>query len=304
MPSKALKIMGATAVLALAASAMSACSPSAPSTGMSEAQLAEQAKKDGLTIEQERDLRRMTGRPDPGYHFEGYSEKRVKATLGTHAFGFPMNLYTNQTGPDFQGGVSLTLRWPAMEPFVPGAKYDAAYGNAYMDESIRFQPTVVDKVPIESVPGRFIQPSPNDHDSPLTHIALRLRGEETYGLTPYYADVPAIARYLGGDGKPASREDAIAAGDDWFLVRDDKGRITTLIRCDSREIKGASLKEGRLEDLPPGESRGICHHLIAIPSLSLAVDITYMRAYLPDWRKIEERVRDVFFEGASHGEAL
>lgn len=296
MPSQILRVV----VLALVASATIACSPPAPSWQMSEAQLAEQAKKDGLTIEQERELRRMTGRPDPGYHFEGYSDKRVEATLGPHVFGFPMNLYTHQTGPDFQGSVSLTLRWPTLQPFAPGAKYDAAYSTAYMDESVRFQPTFVDKVSIESIPGRYIQPSPNDHDSPITHIALRLRGEDTYGLTPYYADIPAIARYLGEEGRPVDREGAIAAGDDWFLARDGEGRITTLIRCDSREIKGASLKDGRLEDLPPGESRGICHHQIAIPSLSLAVDITYMRAYLLDWKKIESRVREVFLDGASH----
>ena len=74
MPHPTLRAIGATAALAFAVGATTACSQDKASRA--EHDLAEQAKKDGLTIEQERFLKEAIGEPNAAYNPPPYALRR------------------------------------------------------------------------------------------------------------------------------------------------------------------------------------------------------------------------------------
>jgi len=290
MPPRTLRAIGATAALALAATA---CSQDKPAS--SEQAVAAQAKKDGLTVDQERFLQEAVGKRDPNYKWEGYSEKLVPTKLGPNTFLFPMNLYEHQTGPDFQGSVGLTLRWPTLEAFPAGAVRDRAYAGAYLDEAISVRPRYVDKVPIEDVVRTSISPHPwNQPDDPIYHLSLRTKGGAVDGLVPYYIDMAKLKAYLSRRGAPVDDENLTGLGKDWFVSYSTGGKPVTFISCSPREIRGAKLVNERLEDAAAGIDRGTCNQEFVIEEFQIAVDVTYLRAYMKDWKRIETRIRSLF----------
>ncbi|MET0255714.1 MAG: type IV secretory system conjugative DNA transfer family protein, partial [Luteibacter sp.] len=290
MPSPTLRAIGATAALALAATA---CSQG--NSPLSEQALAEHAKKDGPTSDQERLLRQTLGEREPNHRWEGYSEKLVPAKLGPHTFMFPMNLYEHQTGPDFQGKFQLVLRLPALAPFPPGAVNDRRYKAEYLDASVSIAPNYLANVAaVDWLDIITKRASYEDTDDPRADLSMRIRGERVFDLQPYYVDMEKLAAYMQRHGHSVERRQLLIASDDWFLAWDKAGALQTVIKCDPRELKGAGLVDGRIEDTPVGVDRGICHHTIVLPAYQVRIELTYLRAYLGSWRGIENRVREWF----------
>ena len=287
---RTLRIMCATAALTFAASATTACSKD--EAAQAEQALAAQAKEDGLSIEQERWLRSVIGPQDKLKKPPPYSEALVPAKLGPNTFNFPMNLYDKQRGPDFQGAVGLALRWPALEAFPPGARSDPAFRAAYMDQRIDVSLRYIDKVPIHTLIQVYIDPSPGDSkNDPSVHIYDRIRGEPTNGLTPYFIDREKLRTYLRSEGAPTTDFNLALQGPDWYIAYSPDGSPRTFITCTPREVPGAKLIGTQLEDTPVGQNRGLCTHKFVMIDLKLSVRVIYLRAYLQDWRKIEDVVR-------------
>ena|GEM_PF-895024 len=290
MPCPTLRAIGATAALALAASATTACSQD--KTAQAEQALAAQAKEDGLSIEQERWLRSVISPPDKLKKPPPYSEALVPARLGPNTFNFPMNLYDNQRGPDFQGSVGLALRWPTLEAFPPGARSDPAFRAAYMDQRIDVSLSYIDKVPIDTLIQVYIDPSPGDaKNDPSVHINDRVRGEPTDGLTPFFINREKLRIYLRSEGAPTTDFNLALQGPDWYIAYSPDGSPRTFITCTPRKVPGARLIGAQLEDTPVGQNRGACTHEFAMIDLKLSARVTYLRAYLRDWKKIEDAIR-------------
>lgn len=274
VPSKTLISLGATAALALGATAYTVGGKGAQGDGK------------------------------PAMQAPVYSDKLVESKIGPTTFAFPMNLYEKQVGPDFQGNVSLMVRWPNLDAFPPNAANEDRFREAYMDESIGIRPEYIDKVPIESLLLRYVTATYVDEDDPLERLSERTKGTPVFGLTPYYADLTKVAAYFRARDYPSSHDRLLEVSDDWFFAYDDSGEIATFIKCANHEIKGAGLIDGKLEWTPPGQNRGDCRHSFVIPRYNLVVHITYLRAYLRDWKRIETRVRQLIEVAEKRGGAM
>lgn len=227
-----------------------------------------------------------------GYKREGYSDKPVEARLGPHRFLFPMNLYYDQMGPDFQGGVGLSVQWPDLEPLPPGQ-------NFHDDKQTRYKAIGIsldhpDRVPIETYLERGTQPY-GDPEDPLQNLQLRIKGESLYGLTPYYADLDKVKSYWIKEGHTASaleRDNLISWGKDWYLAYGSQSALATFISCDSREITEKIEIQGDQLIIGDPHIPG-CMHEIVIPENHLAIQIRYRRVFLKEWKRIEDRVRQL-----------
>ncbi|MFC6520562.1 hypothetical protein ACFQAT_13095 [Undibacterium arcticum] len=119
----------------------------------------------------------------------------------------------------------------------------------------------------------------------------RIKGDQRYGLQPYYVDFNKVLVFLNRDRKvPIITLDEVAKSrwNDWFIRRDSAGTVSTLIRCDSREV--ADPPEAAIT------GRGIalvphCEHKILLPKYNARVDISYRRVFLPQWQAIDDAVR-------------
>jgi len=286
----ALRAIGATAALAFAASATTACSQDKAT--QAEQALAAQAKEDGLTIEQERWLRSVIGPQDKLKKPPPYSEALVPAKLGPNTFNFPMNLYDSQRGPDFQGSVGLVLEWPSLKPFAPGFVGKPGAQDVLGDVSINIRPRYLNHMSAAKALNISILPQTYDLPNDVRNrLETRRKGSDVYGLQAYYVDVDKLASFLKSRNPEVKRDQALLVGKDWYLRWNSDSSLGTMISCTTVDIPGAKLIKGVLEDTPPGVDRGLCDHKFALPKWNLLIEISYLRAYLPHWEKIEDETR-------------
>ncbi len=142
--------------------------------------------------------------------------------------------------------------------------------------------------------------SPAQRASPLENLAMRLQGDAVHdGLVPYYADLDAVERYLRnrhpGNARAHSRENTVQLSKDWYIRRGPGGDPLSVIKCDNRELPDGLVIEGPVvEDDPAVQRRAACDHQFALPTLGIVVEMSYARAFLPDWRRIEQRIEAIF----------
>lgn len=218
------------------------------------------------------------------YQEHGYNERPVEARLGPHRFRIPAHYFRDQIGPDFQGNFSLLVQWPDLQPLPPGER--SGQDAATLDRQIAITPRYIDRVPIEdrleASARPLAEPGTPEHDDPSKRLDLMLEQPQRDGLTPYLVDADRLAAYDTARaerlGVPVRR--APASVQDWFVRRGADGRIGTLIRCDRESASGE-------------HSRPQCTHDITIPELKIAISIDYAREYLPGWRRIEDRAREL-----------
>ena len=138
--------------------------------------------------------------------------------------------------------------------------------------------------------------SPAQRANPLDNLDLRLQGDAVHGeLVPYYADLEAIQRYLRdrhpGNARAHSRENAVQLSKDWYVRRGTDGVPLSVLKCDNRELPDGLVVEGPLvKDDPAVQRRASCDHQFALPTLGIVVEMSYARAFLSDWSRIEQRV--------------
>jgi hypothetical protein len=226
----------------------------------------------------------------------------VPATIGSHRFAFPKNLYYQQTGPDPDGGVMLVVQWPALEPLPQGVDYHANTSNFLSHISIDVSAASrLSDVQYAKVLQRYIEPiDPSDAGAradPSENLDLRIKQDPKFGLTPYFADFEKLKTYyddLYGPDTPASKPEQ---NDDWYVRMGPDGIPTTLIICSSRFLPdGARIHDGRIVD-GDGGRRSSCTHSFLIPELRLVVDLGYQRVVMHDWQRIENKVRTMVKAG-------
>lgn len=86
--------------------------------------------------------------------------------------------------------------------------------------------------------------------TPQKRISTRAsRAKKKDGLTPYYANVAAYREHYRAQGlKPSNSIMEASYYKDWYVSRDAKGNIDTIIKCTSRAVEpsGVEFREGKL----------------------------------------------------------
>lgn len=218
------------------------------------------------------------------YRKHGYNDRPVEARLGPHRFRIPANYFRDQIGPDFQGNFSLLVQWPDLEPLPPGKR--SGQDMATFDRQITITPYYVDQVPIETLLERrtmpLADPDQIEAQDPRDRLDLMRALPKRDGLVPYVVDMQKLEDYA----RRYQESVGVAPGigretyKDWFVRHDSDGKLLTLIRCD-------------LEPEPGSYLHPQCTHDLTMPEWHVSVRIDYRREHLPDWRRIEERAREL-----------
>ena len=225
-----------------------------------------------------------TGRTLDGYT---YTDAPVEARLGPHVFRFPANYYRDQMGPNFDGSFSLLVQWPDLQPLPPGER--SGQDMATFDRQITIAPAYVDRVPIENLLDRITMPMAEpgslEAEDPRERLDLMIAQPDRDGLTPYIVDEAKLADYARRyrDAMGISTVTRPGAYKDWFVRRDARGQLQTVINCDP--LPG-----------PDADERPQCTHDFTVPEQRITVSMDYDRSFLAGWEKIEARARALLTE--------
>jgi len=235
--------------------------------------------------------------PPVKYRWEGYNDKPVEARLGPHRFMIPANYFYDQMGPDFQGNFTLLVQWPNLQPLPPGKRSRQDMETRY--KRVAISPRYVDRVPMEGRLEKAIRPYAFENTlaylNPSERLDLMDEQLQQFGLTPYYVNRDKFLVY----SKLREREDGhpyrarLEDQEDWYLVRDAQGRLTTIIKCASHlQPDGFTLQGNRLLRDESSRTAG-CSHDFLIPEDRIAFSVSYRRVFLKDWKRIEDRAREL-----------
>ncbi|MBB2759644.1 hypothetical protein FHT08_001711 [Xanthomonas campestris] len=244
----------------------------------------------------------MSGTVTTGRTINGhtYSDAPVDVKLGPNTFRIPANYLDSQIAPWPGEGVTLVIEWPDMTPTPPGARANPRTNDFRKEISVSID--YVDRVPIEVLLERF---SSNDkrteadsveRGNPVARLDLRIAQPEAFGLTPYAIDEEKMAAYVKAyeahHGEPPTRNPAFE--DDWYVARDSSGNLTTFIKCDSKKFRADGVRlEGSEVVHEKGAVAASCVHYFSDIENKLSISLNYKRAFLKDWKRMEDAVRGV-----------
>ncbi len=229
----------------------------------------------------------------------------VEFNLGPNRFVLPANWFVDGIGPDFQGGVTLALHWPSLEPYPPGQPYSSFTTGPMRNQRVLVTIDYIDRVPIDELPERYVTPQPGQGVSdPSNNMPLRQRLPDRFGLEMYRTDLERVAVYEAREMQrpPKPPEFYLGADDDWFIGRDEAGRIRTVVKCkDERVPEGFEIRDEALVSIPGSTRWPLCGGRFSMAEFSISINASYHRPILRDWRRIESAVRDALRR--AHGAA-
>ena len=232
-------------------------------------------------------VRQRGGPQDPGTS----PPPVMEACLGPYKLQIPANYFDDQMGPNFDGSFGLYLEYPELNAFAPGERAHLKLDVATRTVNIGYR--YLDRVDPDAFLRRQYTPDGATQDTPEADINTRIKGEEKDGLTPYYANVAAYREHYRAQVlKPSNSIMEASYYKDWYVSRDAKGNIDTIIKCTSRAVEpsGVEFREGKLVRSKERELPS-CEHVFVIPEMKVAVEIDYVRVALKDWKKIQDRAR-------------
>ncbi|MDF4026972.1 hypothetical protein P3W24_18540, partial [Luteibacter sp. PPL201] len=190
------------------------------------------------------------------------------------------------------------LRWPTLEALPMGVNYHDI--NEDFISTIRIAVTYFSRLSDEQASEALRHHIYQDDDTtryikenPAHNLDMRIRGEPTFGLTPYYLDTERLKTYYSKEFGPDSPAvvNVNDWGEDWFIRMDERGTPLTFIPCTTRlRPDGVSIVNTRVVDDVPARSRSTCTHHFLLPQYKSRVSVDYLRIMLPDWKRIEDRV--------------
>ncbi|MEA9824287.1 hypothetical protein VDF98_14310 [Xanthomonas campestris pv. raphani] len=244
----------------------------------------------------------MSGTVTTGRTINGhtYSDAPVDVKLGPNTFRIPANYLDSQIAPWSIEVVTLVIEWPDMTPTPPGARANPRTND--FRKEIHASMNYVDRVPIEGLLARYssnealTEPDSVERGDPVDRLDLRIAQPETLGLTPYAIDEEKMAVYVKAYeahyGKPPTRNPAFE--DDWYVARDSSGNLTTFIKCDSKKYRGDGVRlEGSEVVHEKGAVAASCVHYFSDIENKLSITLNYKRAFLKDWKRMEDAVKEV-----------
>ncbi|MCC4602431.1 hypothetical protein [Xanthomonas campestris] len=238
-----------------------------------------------------------TGRTINGHT---YSDAPVDIKLGPNTFRIPANYLDSQIAPWPGEGVTLVIEWPDMTPTPPGARANPRTNDFRKEISVRIN--YIDRAPIETSLERhssneaITEADSVERRDPRQRLDLRLAEQDTLSLTPYAIDEAKMLAYSkeyeDRYGKPPIRNPAYE--DDWYVARDSSGNLTTFIKCDSKKFRADGVRlEGSEVVHEKGAVAASCFHYFSDIENKLSIILNYKRAFLKDWKHMEDAVRNV-----------
>ncbi|MXV46453.1 hypothetical protein DYQ94_05870 [Xanthomonas sp. LMG 8993] len=244
----------------------------------------------------------MSGTVTTGRTINGhtYSDAPVDVKLGPNTFRIPANYLDSQIAPWPGEGVTLVIEWPDMTPTPPGARANPRTNDFRKEISVRIN--YIDRAPIETSLERhssndaITEANSVERRDPRQRLDLRLAQQDTLDLTPYAIDEAKMLAYSkeyeDHYGKPPIRNPAYE--DDWYVARDSSGGLTTFIKCDSTKFRGDGVRlEGAEVVHEKGAVAASCVHYFSDIENKLSITLNYKRAFLKDWKRMEDAVRTV-----------
>ncbi len=238
-----------------------------------------------------------TGRTVNGHT---YTDAPVDVKLGPNTFRIPANYLDSQIAPWPGDGVSLVIEWPDMKPSAPGARANPRT-NDYRKE-ISATIDYIDSAPIETSLERLssnnavTEEGSVERRNPKDRLDLRVAQPERMGLIPYTIDAALMDAYAtdyeARYGQPYTRNPAYQ--DDWYVARNADGKLTTFIKCDNGEFRkdGVRLEGDQVISIPKEVAAGCIHYFTDVEN-KLSITLDYKRAFLKDWKRMEDAVRDL-----------
>lgn len=244
----------------------------------------------------------MSGTVTTGRTINGhtYSDAPVDVKLGPNTFRIPANYLDSQIAPWPGEGVTLVIEWPDMTPTPPGARANPRTNDFRKEISVSID--YVDRVPIDTLLARrssneaITEADSVERKDPRSRLDLRVSKDKTLGLIPYAIDEVKMqeysSEYEARYGKRPVRN--LAYEDDWYVARDASGNLTTFIKCDSTKFREDGVKLVGNEVIhEKGAVAASCFHYFADIENKLSISLNYKRAFLKDWKRMEDAVRDV-----------
>src|SRR3546814_3009100 len=87
-------------------------------------------------------------------------------------------------------------------------------------------------------------------------------------------------------GYPSSAE--LRDRDDWYLSRDSRNRLTTVIKCDSHLKPDGFIIQGERVIREGNRSTG-CVHYFLMPEEKISFSVDYPRVFLRDWKRLDRK---------------
>lgn len=235
----------------------------------------------------------------PRYNFND-PERIEEVNLGPHRFCLPAKLFNGPHQPWSDGTVlGFVLDWPSLEALPRG--FDMYKDNDRFLAILGIEVSYPDRLTDEQMrvyPRGWIEPfdpsDPEQRADPAENLDLRVMGDPAYGLTSYRTDVDSLRRYyekLFGANSPATKPDNLVS-DDWFVDMGPDHIPRTVLKCSPKAVPdGVRMDGGRMVSIPEVFRRATCVHEFAIPEYRAVVRLMYQRIVMPDWRRIEKRIR-------------
>lgn len=223
----------------------------------------------------------------------GATDERIDVRLGPHRLAFAASYLRFGMAPDNDTTIELVMTMPDLAPLqreppmgsLEGAEKVEVWVHAQDDASMRR--VFSDWMDLK---GSDAKPDPLSGDQP------RIKGDTVSGLVPFYLDLAALRRQAEARGeKPDTVANPHRAYNrDWYLAYDAEGTPVSFIECTPKALDdGLERTDGRLRRRDAGNTDVVadCNHKFAIANLNASVSVAYARAFLSEWRRIEDSVR-------------
>jgi len=227
-------------------------------------------------------------------------ERIEEVKLGPHRFCLPAKLFNGPHQPWSNGTeLGFVLDWPSLEPLPLG--FDMYKDNDRFLAILGIEVSYPDRLTDEQMrvfPRGWIEPfdptDPEQRADPAENLDLRIKGDPVHGLTPYRTDVDSLRRYyekVYGANSRATEPDNLVS-EDWLVDMGPDGIPRTVLKCSPQAVPdGVRMDGGRMVSIPEVFRRATCTHQFAIPEYRAVVELDYQRMVMPDWRRIETRIR-------------
>ncbi|MGV8959587.1 MAG: hypothetical protein ACOH1V_04290 [Stenotrophomonas sp.] len=224
----------------------------------------------------------------------------VEVKLGPNTFRIPANYLDSQIAPWPGNGVTLVIEWPDMKPTASGARANPRTNDFRKEIAVSID--YIDTAPMETSLERLssnegvTEEGSVERGNPKDRLDLRVAQPETMGLTPYAIDEAKMTAYSSAYqaryGKPHTRNPGYE--DDWYVARSPNGSLNTFIKCDSTRFREDGVRlEGDQVIHKQGAVAAGCIHYFTNMENKLSITLDYKRAFLRDWKRMEDAVRDL-----------
>jgi hypothetical protein len=224
---------------------------------------------------------------------DGATDERVDVRLGPHLLAFAASYLRFGMAPDNDTTIELVMTMPDLAPL----QREPPMGSLEGAEKVEVWVHALDEASMRRVFSDWMDLKDSDaKPDPLSGEQPRIKGDTVSGLVPFYLDLAALRRQAEARGE---KPDTVASphrvyNRDWYLAYAADGMPASFIECTPTALQdGLEQADGRLRRRDAGNTDVVadCNHKFAIGDLNASVSVAYARAFLPEWRRIEDSVR-------------